>query len=252
MHGEKFASKGSHNLVTAIEHHVASKMDPGGPGDRPDVVVNRVALDHPPGGQGAADPPRVMEDQGRLEARQPGSDELWATGKTGEEMGLDEAGSYAYVCVDPLPVELDGHPVTHRPQVDEAGHVASVVVHHAHFGEKFRAEHSLQLGRRVATVGAGGDQDNDVIQVHCPGDLLQDRREHRATRLRPRAVAHGDSDSCPGRNDVTKGWPFHRGPQCVSNGTQLVGHTGAVLRCDERGAGGKLDSELRTPISEVD
>ena len=176
VHSEKFASKGSHNLVTAIEHHVASEMDPGGPGDRPDVVVNRVALDHPPGGQGATDPPRVMEDQGRLEARQPGSDELRAAGKTGEEMGLDEAGSYAYVGVDPLPVQLDGHPVTHRPQVDEVGRVASVVVHYAHFGEKFRAEHSLQLGRRVATVGAGGHQHNDVVQVDCPGDLLQDRR----------------------------------------------------------------------------
>ena len=212
VHGEKLASKGSHNLVTAIEHHVASEMDPGGPSDRPDVIVHRVSLQHPPRGQGATDPPRVVEDQGRLEARQSRSDELWAAGKTREEMGLDEAGSYAYVCVDPLPVQLDGHPVTHRPQVDEIRRVASIVVHHAHFGEKFRAEHGFQLGRRVATVGAGGDQDNDVIQVHRPGDLLQDRREHRATRLGTCAIAHGDRDLRPRRDEISKGWPFHWRP----------------------------------------
>jgi hypothetical protein len=95
-----------------------------------------------------------------------------------------------------------------------------------------------------ATVGAGGHQHDNVVQIDRARDLFQDRLEHRTTRLRPRAVAYGYRDPRPGRDDVTKSWPFHRGPQGFPHGSQLVGHAKALLRSDEGGACGKLDSEL--------
>src|SRR5580658_6213006 len=88
VHSEQFASKNGHNLVASAQYDVAGEVDPGGPRDRPDVVVHRVALEHSPGGGGAADPFRVVEDQGRLHGRETRGYKLRAARKTSEEMGL--------------------------------------------------------------------------------------------------------------------------------------------------------------------
>ncbi len=57
-------------------------------------------------------------------------------------------------------------------------------------------------GLGVAAVGAGGDQDHDVVQVDHPVELGQDGRDHQVPGLRPGEVARGDRHRLPAPHAV--------------------------------------------------
>ena len=79
------------------------------------------------------------------------------------------------------------------PGREEHRRVPRVVIDHAIAVQDLAAEHPFELGRRVRAMRAGGDQDRHVFRPHVR-HLVEERREHLASRLRARHVADRDGD----------------------------------------------------------
>ena len=92
-------------------------------------------------------------------------------------MRFDEAGRDPQVRGHPFPVEQD-RDVSDHPQVDLPRVVAGVVVLDPPLREHVVTQHRATLigGRRA--MGAGGDQDDDVLRSDDPVERLHDRPEH--------------------------------------------------------------------------
>ncbi len=136
---------------------------------------------------------RVVEHESRLEPRETGSVQLRAAAEPGEEVRLDETGRDADVRVDPLTVEPHRN-VHHLSAVAQRALVASVVVHDSHPLAHLSTEHRLELGGRVAPMGPGGDEHDDVVGVGDALELVEHRWDHEVPGLRSGAVAHRDRD----------------------------------------------------------
>ena len=179
MHGEDLAAERPGDPLLVIEQDVQGEVHPGGRRDRADRVVDRIALDDAPGGTRVADPPRVVELERGREAGEPRSDHLGPAAEPGEEVRLHEAGRDPQVRGHPFPVEED-RDVSDHPQVDLPRVVAGVVVLDPPLCEHVVTQHRPTLGDGRPAVGAGGDEDDDVLGSDDPVERLHDRPEHRA------------------------------------------------------------------------
>ena len=119
MHREDLAAERPRDPLLVVEEDVEREVDPGRRGDRPDGVVDGVALDDAPGRARVADPAGVVQLERRLEPGEARRDHLRAAAEAGEEVRLDEAGRDPEVRLDPLAVQGDGDVADH-PEVDQA------------------------------------------------------------------------------------------------------------------------------------
>ena len=76
MHGQQVTAERRDDVLVAIEHDIQGERDTRGLGDRPDVVVHRISLDHSPRRARVADPGGVMQHQDGVETSQPRRDEF--------------------------------------------------------------------------------------------------------------------------------------------------------------------------------
>ena len=187
---------------------------------------------------GIADAPRVVEHERRLEASQPGRVQLRPAAETCEEVRLDESSGDPDVGIDPFAVEPD-RDVEHLTAPAKAGVVARVVVHDSHSPEYLGSQHRLELIGRVAAVGAGRDQHDDVARVGDALELVEHRGDHHMPRLRASAVAHRDRDRLPGPDALAERWPDGRSPQRTEHRGALVGDGVHLPRRDDDGAIGR-------------
>jgi hypothetical protein len=137
VHLRQAASEDLDDSLITVEHDVASKVDTHPPfgatsGDRPDVIVHRIAHRKAETGRRMTDTHRVVEHQRGLETGEARGDHLGTTREAGKEMGFYESGADAYVGFHPLPIEMDRHVTAHPPKVDQTGRVTGVVVDHSH------------------------------------------------------------------------------------------------------------------------
>ena len=184
---------------------------------------------------GWRDPPRVVQDEHRLEAREAGRDHLRAAAEAGEEVRLDEPGRDPDVGVHPGPVQRHRHAGRRRADVDERRGVAAVVVDDAVAARDVGAEHLLVFGRRVDAMRAGRDQDRDVFG-RMLRQLVKDRLERLLPRLRARDVADRNRDRLPGPDDLAKRRPPERRAQRRDQRRMRIGDGGPEGRLDHRDA----------------
>jgi hypothetical protein len=85
---------------------------------------------------------------------------------------------------------------------DEGVAVTGVVVDDGDGGEQLRAEHLRQLVMRVAAVGSGGDEEDDVLRWDDPLELVEDGGHDDVPRLGSRSVADADGDGLASLRDV--------------------------------------------------
>ena len=87
-----------------------------------------------------------------------------------------------------------GHVVAEPADPRQRGVVAGVVVDDPDRVDDLVAEHRAQLRRRVAAVGAGRDEEHDVVEGDDAVELVEDRGDHDVARLRARDVTDADRD----------------------------------------------------------
>ena len=183
----------------------------------------------------------------------PGATSLGPPREPGEEVRLDEAGGDPHVGLDPCPVEPHRHARPVPAQPDQRPRVAGVVVDDPDRAGHGLAEHGPQLGVGVATVGAGGDQHDHVVEVDHAVQLGQHRRDHQVSGLRPGAVAGRDGHRLARPDPLAQRRTGHRGAQGGLQGRRRVGHGRAVHRLDHGGGGLlQLDIEPRASVGQPD
>ena len=96
-----------------------------------------------------------MQDQHRVQARQPQRDHLGTAGESREEMRLHESCRDLDVRLGPLGAEPDGDPGTERPGPGESRLITGVMVDDPHRVHDRVAEHCAQLAGRIGPVRAG-------------------------------------------------------------------------------------------------
>ena len=251
VHGQDLAAECPGDPLLVIEQDVQGEIDAGGRRDRPDRIVDRIALDHAPGGSRIADPPCVVELEGGRHAGQSRGDHLGPTAEPGEEVRFDEARRDPKVRGHPFPVEQD-RDISDVPKVDLARDVAGVVVLDSPLREHVVTQHRATLTRGRCAMGAGGDQDDDVLRSDDAVERFHDRPEHEGPGLGSRDVAHGDRDALTRSGDLPERWPGHR------LGDRPPQRRRGVRRCcsgpwpDHRGrVRGQLDRQTRRPVGEV-
>ena len=138
------------------------------------------------------------------------------------------------------------------PKVDLARVVAGVVVLDSPLREHVVTQHRATLARGRCAMGAGGDQDDDVLRSDDAVERFHDRPEHEGPGLGSRDVAHGDRDALTRSGDLPERWPGHR------LGDRPPQRRRGVRRCcsgpwpDHRGrVRGQLDRQTRRPVGEV-
>ena len=174
--------------LVAVEQHVESEVHPHLAGNRPHVVVHRVALGDPEDRFRVTDARFVVEHQNRFQTGEPGRHHLRSPGKAREEMRFHEAGGDPDIGFQEAAVEQHGNAIFRVRQAGEFLSVPAVVVHDLARREQFAAEHGLQFRARGGPVGAGGDQ-----QRHPLGrgrNLLENGPQHGDPGLRPGRIAH--------------------------------------------------------------
>ena len=119
VHREELAAERTGDPLLVVEQDVQREVDAGRRGDRPDRVVDGVALDDAPGRPRVADPPGIVEGEDRVEPGQPRRDHLGPAAEPGEEVRLHEPGRDPDIGLHPLAVEQDRH-VADASQVHEA------------------------------------------------------------------------------------------------------------------------------------
>ena len=236
MHGEELAAEGARDPLLAVEHDVEREVRAGGRGDRAHVVVHGVALRDAPARVGVADARGVVQRQRRLEAREARGDELRTAGEAGEEVRLDEAGGDADIGGDPLAVEPHRHVGAVAAHPGQRALVAGIVVDDAHGGEHLVAEHRAQLVGRVAAMGAGGDEHDDVLEPHEALELLEQGGHDDLARLRARAVADADRDRPPAAHDLAQRRAGDGTAQRLEHRGARVGGGLRMQRLDDRRA----------------
>ena len=248
---EQVAGEDLDDALLAVEQHVEHEVDAGRGRNRADGVVHRVADGDAPRRVRIADPPRVVEHQGGLEAGEAGRIQLRAAAEPGEEVRLDEAGRDAHIRIDPLLVE------PHRNVEDLAAPaqrrvVARVVVHDAHTLDHVGAEHRDDLVGRVRTVSAGGDEHDDVVGVDDPLELVEHGRDHHVPRLRSGAVTHRDRDGLSGLHALSERCADGRAAERREHGRTFVrDRVHLPRRHDDRAIGGHVDLHAGLPVRET-
>jgi hypothetical protein len=235
MHGEQLAGERAHHLLLAVQGDVEPEVDPAdGRDHRADVVVHGVALADAPYGVGRADALSVVQGEDGLQAREPGDAQLRAPAEPGEEVRLDEARGDPDVRLHPVSVEPHGHSVAVAAHPHEGRLVARVVVEHVDPVDDVVAQHRPELGLGVAAVGAGGHEDDDVVDVDDALDLLQHGRDHEVARLGPGAVADGDGHGLSRPHDLAQRRSRHRPAQRRPQDLGGIARAGNVPRLDDR------------------
>ena len=84
------------------------------------------------------------------------------------------------------------------------------MVDHAPRGQHVGAEHGEPLGRGARAVGAGRDQDDDVLGADDAVQHLGDGGQLERAWLWTGDVADGDRDALAGTDDVAERWARHR------------------------------------------
>ncbi len=251
MHGQDLAAERAGDPLLVIEQDVQGEIDTGGRRDLPDRIVDRIALDHAPGGSWIADPPRIVELEGGRQAGESRGDHLGPTAEPGEEVRFDESGRDPKVRGHPLPVEQDRH-ISDVPKVDLAGVVAGVVVLDSPLRQHVVTQHRATLIHRRCAMCAGGDQDDDVLRSDDAVERLHDRPEHEGPGLGTRDVAHGDRHTLTRAGDLPERWPGDRFGDSRPQDPNGVRRSCSRPRPDHRGPfRGQLDRQTRRPVGEV-
>ena len=114
--------------LLVVQQDIEGEVDPGRRGDRPDGIMHRIAVDDSPGRPRVADPPGVVQFEGRLETGEARRDHLGPAAEPGEEVRFDETRGDAHIRLDPLPRQAD-RDVSDHAEADQAVGVAGVVIH---------------------------------------------------------------------------------------------------------------------------
>ena len=253
MLGGEVAGEHLDDAVAAVEEDVEGEVDARRLGDLADGVVHGVAGGDTPGRTRVADAPGVVQGKHRVEPGQPGSDQLRAPAEAGEEVRLDEPRGDPHVGIDPRLVQRDGYVAGEPPDPAERGGVAGVVVDDPHTVEDVGTEHRLELGRGVRPMGAGGDENHDVVRIDDAVELVEQRRDHHSARLGSGAVAHRDRHGLAGAHSFAQRCAGGGVPQRRVHGPSLVGHGGELSWGDDGGAfGGHVDDEAGLAVGELD
>ena len=86
-------------------------------------------------------------------------------------------------------------------------------------------------------MGAGGDQDHDILEPHEPVELGEDRGDHHLARLGARAVADADRDGLAPTHSLAQRRAGNRVAQRPGHLGRLVGDRRQVRGLDHVGAG---------------
>jgi hypothetical protein len=101
----------------------------------------------------------------------------------------------------------------------------------------------------VEHVGAGGDEDHDVLGPDHAVELVEQRRDHRPARLGPGAVAHRDRHGLAGAHPVAQRRAGRGSSQRGAHCLPLVGHGVELAGGDDGGAVGR-DVDHETGLAE--
>ena len=131
MHGQcnRLPNARGDLLLVDSSRDVEGEIHPRGGRDRPDRVVDGIAVDDAPRGSRIADTPRVVELKGGCETGESWATIFGPTAEPREEMWLDEAGRDPQVRGHPFPIQEDRN-VPDHPHVDLPCVVAGVMVLH--------------------------------------------------------------------------------------------------------------------------
>ena len=262
MHGRQIATEGLDDLMITVHHHVEGEVAAGGGGDRPDVVVHGIALDQAPGGPRIADPCCVVQDQDGLQTSQARSDHLGSAAEAGEEVRLDESGGDLDVGLDPATIEPHRDVGPGPTAIEQLIMITGVVVDHLDGIDHVLTEHLDELGRGVAAVGAGGDQDGHVGQVDQSGEFGQHAPAPspggagRGCRRRPRSPPSSvapfrQRESVP--DPVAQRRTGHRLTERPAHLGTLIGRAGRVGRLDHgRRRSREVDVQSVASVGEAD
>ena len=108
---------------------------------------------------------------------------FWPAAEAGEEVRLHEASRDTHIGLDELAIQIDLDTGGRRAHASQRGCVTAVVIDDLVAAQDVPAEHALQFLIAVSAMGAGRDENGDVLRPHLR-HLLEECLEHLDSRLR--------------------------------------------------------------------